>query len=127
MRTGTIIWDADVRIEASRTRQAAPTAGRRVRDALADGAGAALRGLDAAAGFVPGGAIMTAAIRSASDKGVDATSTSSVEDVTGGTDSSMQLLELQRQIGDEQLRTTTLSNVLKARHEGARSVAQNIR
>ena len=42
-------------------------------------------------------------------------------------DSAMELLALQSEIGMEQQRFTTLSNVMKARHETAKAVIGNVR
>lgn len=46
---------------------------------------------------------------------------------TGVPDDTMELLEMQRRIGAEQVHFSTLSNVLKARHDTAKSVVGNIR
>ncbi len=45
----------------------------------------------------------------------------------GGEDDTLALLSLQRQIGLEQQRYATLSNVMKARHDTAKQVAGNLR
>ena len=44
-----------------------------------------------------------------------------------GGDDALALLSLQRQIGLEQQRYSTLSNVMKARHDTAKQVAGNLR
>lgn len=46
---------------------------------------------------------------------------------TGMPDDTMELLEMQRRIGAEQVHFSTVSNVLKARHDTAKSVVGNIR
>jgi hypothetical protein len=125
MRTDSTQHGTRLFVETSRDRQTPPPAGRRFRDALATGAGAALRGIESVAGVVPGGSVVSAALRATS--GARGSTTATGDALGTASDSPMDLLQLQKQIGDEQLRTTTLSNVLKARHEGARSVAQNIR
>jgi len=47
--------------------------------------------------------------------------------LSSGANETLELLALQREIGLEQQRYSALSNVLKARHETARSVIQNVR
>jgi len=54
-------------------------------------------------------------------------SSSSGSSATGVPDDTMELLEMQRRIGAEQVHFSTLSNVLKARHDTAKSVVGNIR
>lgn len=46
---------------------------------------------------------------------------------TGIPDDTLELLEMQRRIGAEQVHFSTVSNVLKARHDTAKSVVGNIR
>jgi len=52
---------------------------------------------------------------------------SAASGATGVPDNTMELLEMQRRIGAEQVHFSTLSNVLKARHDTAKSVVGNIR
>ena len=42
-------------------------------------------------------------------------------------DQTMELIELQQQISMEQRQFSTISNVLKARHDTAKSVINNVR
>ncbi len=120
---------------------------RRFRDALGAGAGVLLDGVESAAGFLPGGAAVTAAIRGAGAGGVAGTgsalssgtgsggpgagagsSPESAQSILSQTaDQSMQYLELQEQISAENRRYTALSNVLKARHDTAKNAINNIR
>ncbi len=53
--------------------------------------------------------------------------TSTGTSATGMPDDTLELLEMQRRIGAEQVHFSTLSNVLKARHDTAKSVVGNIR
>lgn len=58
---------------------------------------------------------------------VGGSSSSTGSSTTGVPDDTMELLEMQRRIGAEQVHFSTLSNVLKARHDTAKSVVGNIR
>ncbi len=125
----------------------APTADR-FRDALAEGASQVLAGVEQAAGLVPGGSVITAAVRAGRGGGsgvgsngagsagsAEAPGAGSGPQSAGGmqgaladsASQSMQLLELQQQIAMEQRQFTTVSNVMKARHDTAKSVINNVR
>lgn len=119
-------------------RATAEPADRRFRAALADGANVLLGGVEAAARTLPGGEIVAAAIdrtaAGASSRGgsgasalgssLDATTD---EALAGSSNEAMELIALQQQMQDENRRYSTLSNVLKARHETAKNAIGNIR
>ncbi|MBX7191976.1 MAG: hypothetical protein K1X94_07960 [Sandaracinaceae bacterium] len=125
---------------SSRT-AAAPTE-RQFRTALRDGATLLLGGVETAARSLPGGEIVAAAIHgtasaasSSTGSGGGVGSAGSAGAASGtpydallsSSDESMQLIELQQQIQEENRRYSTLSNVLKARHETAKNAIGNIR
>lgn len=130
-----------VRVHESRPRPTPPPAGRQFRDAMAQAAGRVLQGIEAASPLVPGGALVGLAARGArnsvtgGESGLGAGSSlsgglggaSSSVGLSSGANETLELLALQREIGLEQQRYSALSNVLKARHETARSVIQNVR
>jgi hypothetical protein len=124
-----------VRVEVRGARATAPTTGRRFEDALEVSAGAMLDGVEAAGAAVPGGGVVSAAVRGARVATTgDATSGVSGGGSLGGTDvhtsmmqDNMAFLELQQQMQSENQRFSTLSNVLKARHETAKNSINNIR
>ncbi len=115
-------------------------AGERFRDALGQGASDLLTGVEQLAGLAPGGSVLTAAVRGAASA-AQGGATASAEGPGGAgttpggmssaladsTSQSMQLLELQQQISMEQRQFTTVSNVMKARHDTAKSVINNVR
>lgn len=134
-----------IRIDASRSRistepmvgrvTAAP-ADRSFRVALGDGARVLLGGVEAAARALPGGEIVAAAVhggaRAAASGGAVVTagpggSASGLDPLAGSSNEAMQLIALQQQIQDENRRFTTLSNVMKARHETAKNAIGNLR
>lgn len=133
--TGTnVIHKDSIRVHESRARPTPPPAGRQFRDTLAHAAGRVLRGVDAISPLVPGGAIVGLAARSAPRANPSealgagaAPSDAGALGGLGGSDDALKLLALQRDIGLEQQRYSALSNVLKARHETARAVIQNVR
>lgn len=97
-----------------------------------------LDGVEQAAGLVPGGGAVAAAIRAgqrahaggnASISGASGTPTASnPESVLAGSQAqAMDLLEMQQQISMEQRQFQTVSNVMKARHDTAKAVIQNVR
>ncbi len=127
-------------------RTTAAPAERQFRTALRDGATLLLGGVESAARQLPGGEIVAAAIHgtvtttthpstgpgtvSAAAQSGAAAGTSGAtgyETLLGSSDESMQLIELQQQIQEENRRYSTLSNVLKARHETAKNAIGNIR
>lgn len=113
-------------------------ADRAFRSTLRDGASVLLGGVEAAARSLPGGEIVAAAIdgagragspgAAATAFGTDASSPSAGADaLLGSGNESMQLIALQQEIQEENRRYSTLSNVLKARHETAKNAIGNIR
>lgn len=125
--------DLSVRVEPSAGRAAPEPADRRFRGVLRDGAGLLLDGVESAAGVIPGGTVVSAAVHGArataeSAQGSGGEAASSLEDALGRqADTQMQYIELQQRMQDENRRFTTLSNVLKARHETAKTAIGNIR
>jgi len=115
---------------------------------LRDGAVVLLGGVEAAARALPGGEIVAAAIdggvragsgggSSGSAAGALASARTSAQSGTpglddydamaGSGDQAMELIQLQQQMQEENRRYSTLSNVLKARHETAKNAIGNIR
>ncbi|MFN7700097.1 MAG: hypothetical protein ACK5U8_19530 [Deltaproteobacteria bacterium] len=123
-----------VSAQPATSRITAPPPERRFRAALADGASVLLGGVEVAARALPGGQVMAAALGGARARG--AASVAGAGDVEadaagngldlGGNDA-MDLLALQQQMQDENRRYSTLSNVMKARHETAKNAIGNIR
>ena len=144
-----------VRVEATTPRATAPGVGGRFRQALSDSAGVVLGGLEAVAGAVPGGSVVTAAVRGAGGAGSAGGSASAAAltgagggreaeaveapagtDPVGGSvesalaqsaDQNLYFLKLQEQLQSENRRYSALSNVLKARHETVKNAIGNIR
>jgi len=117
-----------VRVEASGARATAPGTGRRFEDALEVSAGVLLDGVEAVGSVVPGGGVVSAAVRGARSATRGATRGGAGTDVhTSMMQDNMEFLELQQQMQSENQRFTTLSNVLKARHETAKNSINNIR
>lgn len=140
MTTRTEPLTTTVRVDTSAGRATPPPAERRFRETLRAGAGVLLDGVESAAGAIPGGAVVSAAVRGATSGagagagadggslGVGGSAASGVEDVLARQqDSQLYYLELQQRIQDENRTFTTLSNVLKARHETAKTAIGNIR
>ncbi len=117
---------------------------REFRAALRDGASVLLGGVEAAARSLPGGEIVAAAVHgtvsagsgagsrtsptaAASSAGASVSGVGPGDLVAGGALDQMELIELQQRIQDENRRYSTLSNVLKARHETAKNAIGNIR
>lgn len=129
----------DISLVTTAPRVTPPSTGQRFRDALGEGAMGVLDGVEQAAGLVPGGGAVAAAIRAgqraqgaggnASISGAGGTPTaSSPESVLAGSQAqAMDLLEMQQQISMEQRQFQTVSNVMKARHDTAKAVIQNVR
>lgn len=114
-------------------------AGRRFREALGDGGALLLGGVESAARTLPGGELVAGAIAGTADlvgaasgdpsvgsSGAGASSLSAAGGLSSS-DDAMALILLQQQMQDENRRFTTLSNVLKARHETAKTAIGNIR
>jgi hypothetical protein len=129
----------EVRVETTRSRATPPTAGRSFRDAIDVSAGSLLDGIEAASSLVPGGGVVSAAVRgaraasagSAGAAEAAGTSGSGAETLgdlqTAMAQDNMTYLKLQEQMQAENRRFTTLSNVMKARHETAKNSINNIR
>lgn len=106
---------------------------RQFRQALTDGATVLLGGVEAAARSLPGGEIVAAAISGGARSSGGAVVGGGVEtDAAGagvdlGGNDAMELIALQQQIQEENRRYSTLSNVMKARHETAKNAIGNIR
>jgi hypothetical protein len=99
---------------------------------LRGGADVLLSGVETATRSLPGGAVVSAAIggiESAVGGGAGgAAGAGSMDDVlTRSAMNQLELLELQARMQDENARFTTLSNVLKAEHETAKTAIGNIR
>lgn len=141
--------DSSVQSRVTTPRATDAPAADRFREALGRSAGQLVAGVEQVASFVPGGPIVTAAIRGAggsSSVGSSVGSTSqglSAAETTGGASASsetspmggladqsnqaMQLLELQHALAMEQQRVQTISNVMKARHDSNKAVIGNLR
>lgn len=152
-----IAQHTNLSVEATQPRQTPPPPERRFAEALAEGVGAVVEGAAAvAATMVPGGPIVSAALREVSartDSAADATGSAGgtgqrpeapgVGDLTittggGGVadywrlqlqsqNFNLQFLQLQEALSQENRRFTALSNILKARHDTSKAVIQNIR
>jgi hypothetical protein len=142
---------ADTRVQPAITYTAVHTAPRvtpppghrRFREALGGGAQALLAGVEGAAAFVPGAPLATAAVRRPSGgigvpgagplaspeapAGPTGAVPSLVDGLQGQADQSLRFLQLQEQISAENRRFSALSNVLKARHDTAKSAINNIK
>ncbi|NOY92408.1 MAG: hypothetical protein GXP55_14535 [Deltaproteobacteria bacterium] len=132
---------ATIELESTQPRVTSRPASTRFRDSLENGANVVLSGVESAAGFIPGGSSVSAAIRSArqstggggeaeapgsaaaglSQSGSGLDLTSQVRNDT------MELLQLQQNIAMEQRRYMITSNVMKARHDTAKQVVNNVR
>ena len=120
---------------------------RRFAETLGEGAHALLDGVEQAAGLLPGGNAVAAAVRGGasseagggagpSGAGVAGTTGVTPGQAQGGSLQGMmdqssstaeQLLALQHQMAMEQRMFQTTSNVLKARHDTSKAVIQNVR
>jgi hypothetical protein len=128
---------ASVRVTESLGRATPEPAERAFREALRGGAGVLLEGVERAAGALPGGAVLSAATSALTGAGgAGGSAGGTLGGASGGTmddaltrsaNQQMELLELQQRMQDENQRFTTLSNVLKAEHETAKTAIGNIR
>ncbi|MCA9602564.1 MAG: hypothetical protein R3A78_02375 [Polyangiales bacterium] len=138
-------------VSGTRPRVTPPPASRRFRQVLGDSASSLMGGLEAASAVVPGGPVVSAAVRSAHGSATGAVSSQpaaylggqaaeapSGDGVSPGApnapgymtqfaDDSMRLIMLQQQIQAENRQYTTVSNVLKTRHETAKNAIGNLR
>lgn len=136
--------ELSVHTQVTVPRATAAPAADRFREALGRSASQLVAGVEQAAGFIPGGPVITAAIRGATggEVGHDAQSLSASPETTGAggrsaptavggladqSNQAMQLLELQHALAMEQQRVQTLSNVMKARHDSNKAVIGNLR
>lgn len=123
----------DVGVTSNEGRRTPAPVDRQFRAALGQSASALLSGVEASAPFIPGVGMVAAALSSGTglgDAGVGtgAGSTGNIGDTLRySSNQSMQYLELQQRISAEDRKYTTMSNVLKARHESAKSAINNIR
>ncbi len=137
--------------DVTETRQTPPPPGRRFAEALAEGVAVLARGAgEAIATALPGGAIVAAATRQiGAQGGEDLVGVGQRPEGPGGGDAAaggggtgvedywklqqqsqdfnLQFLQLQENLSMENRKFSALSNVLKARHDTAKSVIQNIR
>jgi Mrp family chromosome partitioning ATPase len=133
----------------SSARATDPTSGQQFRAALARTTASALAGVERMLPFVPGGVSTTAAVRATGSPGTGG----SVGDVGAGLaaspgspgvgaspgtvsaaaalqdsgDQALELIALQQRIGLEQRQFTTISNVMKARHDTVKNLIGNVR
>jgi len=117
-----------IRPEITRPRTTPSSPERQFRAALGGSAQALLDHVEAASGLSPTAAALTAAVRGTASQ----TSAPPLEDglgLSGGQmmEDSTRLLLIQQQIQSENQRFSTLSNVMKARHETAKNAINNIR
>lgn len=135
---------ASVELESTRPRVTPRPASARFRDTLEQGADVVLAGVESAAGFIPGGGGVSAAVRGVRESGGSADEAAgpsseglsaagsgsgapSADMVNSVHDDTMALLELQQRISLEQRQYMVTSNVMKARHDTAKQVIGNVR
>jgi hypothetical protein len=124
-------------VRETRPRQTPAPASHQFREALATTASGLLNGVESVAGLVPGGSVVSAALRTGSgvaspgapsaeapaaapgEAGLDAFASSS--------DQTMALLKLQERMGREQRQYMAISNAMKSRHDTAKNVLGNVR
>ncbi|GAB4211306.1 MAG: hypothetical protein OHK0013_32890 [Sandaracinaceae bacterium] len=109
---------------------------RAFRAALADGASVLLGGVESAARSLPGGEVLAAAVHGSVRAAASSSGRTPISAQVGpeaglvgladGLDQ-LELIALQQRIQEENRRFSTLSNVLKARHETAKTAIGNIR
>jgi hypothetical protein len=139
-------------VDVTEARETPPPPGRRFAEALATGVEVLAQGAgEALAATLPGGGIIAAATREMSPQwdGVSGSGLTGGErpEGPGGLDAgsgdgaigdywrlqqqsqdfNLQFLQLQENLSQENRRFSALSNVLKARHDTAKTVIQNIR
>jgi hypothetical protein len=127
---------AEVELESTRPRVTPRPAAVRFRDTLEDGAEVVLAGVESAAGFIPGGGSVSAAIRGAREGAGSGEAAAPASAGASGQgpdmvsrvrDDTMELLQLQQSIAMEQRQYMITSNVMKARHDTAKQVINNVR
>jgi hypothetical protein len=133
--SSTTAADARLEIDATRARQTErPPAP--FRDVLAGGVSLLMSGAEVAT-HVVAGPVMAAAVHDArvgavgANSGAAAAPGSDMSNVQArmqdGQSSNMQMLALQQQIQEESQRFTTVSNVMRAKYDAAKSAVSNIR
>ncbi len=131
---------ATVELESTQPRVTSRPVSTRFRDSLENGANVVLAGVESAAGFIPGGSSVSAAVRGArqstgaGDTGAPGSTGAGLSQSGSGLDltsqvrnDTMELLQLQQNIAMEQRRYMITSNVMKARHDTAKQVVNNVR
>ncbi|MEZ4286675.1 MAG: hypothetical protein R3A47_00705 [Polyangiales bacterium] len=125
-------------------RATAPTKNEVFRESLKKVGVGLFRGIEAASGFAPGGSALTSALRATGSAASAFTSTAikgaasaqspgeanvnARELLASGDDMNpMDLIQLQRAVSLEQLNYSTVSNVMKAKHDSAKNAANNMR
>ena len=126
----------DVHVESTRTRVTPQPAASRFRDVIDGGASGLLSGVESASAMVPGGSVVSAAVRGARTGAAgEAAEGPGGGPGAGGLENlqqtmmmdNMEYLRIQQQMQAENRRFSTLSNVMKARHETAKNSINNIR
>jgi hypothetical protein len=140
-----------ITVEKTASRQTPPPAGEKFAQVLKQGALTLLDVAGSAASALPAGGMLSAAVRSASaqagqtpsglddprapapavDAGATGSSTGDIDQMwalqEAGVRSNLEVLKLQESISRDNRVFSTLSNVMKARHETARTAIGNIR
>jgi hypothetical protein len=123
-------------VQTTRPRQTPASASQQFRAALANTAGGLLNGVESLSGLVPGGSLVSAAVRTGasaagpSAEAPAATTTGAEGELTAfgsSADQTMALLQLQERMGREQRQYMAISNAMKARHDTAKNVLGNVR
>ena len=127
-----------LRTVPSTPRPTPPSGGARFHEALAATSSTLVATVESVASLVPGARVVATAVRGALSEASPSASVglprsdAQLPASSGGilataADDAMGLLALQQQIGLEQQRFQTASNVLKARHDTAKAVISNVR
>jgi hypothetical protein len=137
-------------VDATVPRQTPSSPGRRFAEALGNGVDALVRTAGQGGALVPGGALLSAAVREVGGSAGGAVAGQRPEGpggtaATGGAlaegdpmesmwriqqqsqEFNLQYLQLQEGLAQENRRFSAVSNVLRARHETSRAVIQNLR
>ncbi len=129
-------------------RRVTPTPAQPFKNVLSSGADAVVRGAEAAVQRLPGGQLVAAAVRTPPQSSGDALSptgqASGIDPMMSGggpeagagdmagvlaqqAENSLYYLQLQQQIQEETRAFSTISNVLKARHDTVKNAINNVR
>jgi hypothetical protein len=128
-------------VQVTTPRQTPPPLSRRFAEVLREGAAVVVSGVTAAAGALPGAPLVSAALRGATERATGpAAATDGAGSAPGGSAETdmervmqesqafnLYYLEIQEDMSRENRRFSALSNVMKARHETAKSAISNIR